>query len=153
MAGRKNFNFMRSELRGAPSEVQGKRLAIPFLGNPLQSRDFLTTSILWSQRETNIPRNPNHVAGGSCLRSSFGSRRFSFGWCAAVFFSISGTLTKKPVALPALIDRNGKTIRYLTSLDFPHSAPALLSEIPGQLIDSTIAAEDVPCDRLSLPDD
>lgn len=58
------------------------------------------------------------------------------------FFPLPAELNAKPVASPMLLDRNGKTMGFLTAEDFTRSSPAKLSQIPQSLIDCTLAAED-----------
>ncbi len=57
-------------------------------------------------------------------------------------FPIPSTLVVDAEGSPLLLDRHGKPIRHLVSDDFTRSAPVPLSEIPPQLIDCSLAAED-----------
>ena len=57
-------------------------------------------------------------------------------------FPLPPGLTWETEGSPVLLDRHGTPIRHLTSEDFTRSSPVSLSEIPQQLIDCTLAAED-----------
>ena len=64
-------------------------------------------------------------------------------WFALPFaFPLPSGLDGNAPASPVLLDRHGKPIRHLTSVDFTRSAPVRLSEIPTRLVDCTLAAED-----------
>lgn len=57
-------------------------------------------------------------------------------------FVLPPGLTEEIESSPVLIDRHGAPIRHLVSEDFTRSFPVSLAEIPEQLIDCTLAAED-----------
>lgn len=67
----------------------------------------------------------------------------AFGWFLLPwFFLLPSGLTEAPKASPRVMDRNGEILSYLAAEDFTRSAPSKISEIPQELIDCTLAAED-----------
>ncbi|WP_411826273.1 penicillin-binding protein 1C [Luteolibacter sp. AS25] len=52
------------------------------------------------------------------------------------------SLTKAEAGSPVLLDRKGRPIRHLVAADFTRSLPISITEIPPELIDCTLAAED-----------
>ncbi len=75
-------------------------------------------------------------AGSAC------SHRSPSGFSSPGLSPSSPDSPGKPQGSPVLLDRHGEPIRHLVSEDFTRSAPVSLSEIPQQLIDCTLAAED-----------
>ena len=62
---------------------------------------------------------------------------FILPWC----IPMPADLTEAPTS-PVLLDRTGKPLHHLVLPDFTRSAPVSLKEVPGDLIESTIAVED-----------
>lgn len=74
---------------------------------------------------------------------SAGAIAVALAWFVLPYaFPLPPSLSVRPVASPVLLDRNGASIRHLTSADFTRAAPVKLSQIPPRLVDCTLAAED-----------
>ena len=64
-------------------------------------------------------------------------------WFALPFLiPLPPRLAENPAASPVFLDRNGRIISHLTLVDSTRSTPVSLDEIPQDLIDCTLAAED-----------
>ncbi len=77
-----------------------------------------------------------YAIGGAVILAA--STWFLVPWA----FPIPGDLSGENTSSPTLLDRHGSPIRHLVSEDFTRSTPVPLVEIPQQLLDCTLAAED-----------
>lgn len=57
-------------------------------------------------------------------------------------FELPASLMQNPAGSPVLLDRNGEPLHHLVLPDFTRSSPVSLGEIPQDLVDCTLAAED-----------
>jgi penicillin-binding protein 1C len=57
-------------------------------------------------------------------------------------FELPPSLMQNPAGSPVLLDRNGEPLHHLVLPDFTRSSPVSLGEIPQDLVDCTLAAED-----------
>ncbi len=67
---------------------------------------------------------------------------FIFIYIAPLFFSLPEELTKPQEPGQYFTDRNGTSLRRLLNKDLAIDSPATLEEIPGNLIEATLAVED-----------
>lgn len=58
------------------------------------------------------------------------------------FLPLPPSLAEKPAASPVILDRQGRALHHLTLTDHTRSAPVPLGQLPRELIDCTVAAED-----------
>ena len=66
-----------------------------------------------------------------------------FGWMLAPYlFPLPARLLTGPAPSPRLLDRHGEVLDDFPRLDYFRHKPAALSEIPPDLVDATLAAED-----------
>ncbi|MCW1913548.1 penicillin-binding protein 1C [Luteolibacter sp. GHJ8] len=66
-----------------------------------------------------------------------------FSWFALPrCFELPQSLMENPAGSPVLLDRNGAPLHHLVLPDFTRSSPVSLQEIPRDLVDCTLAAED-----------
>lgn len=64
-------------------------------------------------------------------------------WFALPFaLPLPPALLEEPPASPVLLDRRGEPLRHLTLPDFTRCRPVALADVPGDLVNATLAAED-----------
>ena len=75
--------------------------------------------------------------GAGCVAGCAALAWFALPWCVALPAGLGGV-----EASPVLVDRHGEALHHLCLPDFTRRTPVALSDIPQDLIDCTLAAED-----------